>query len=52
MLEKNHNELNIQGEGTIGDPFYNSADCTKAENSFGFTPKYSLVKGLEKLVKK
>ena len=52
MLGKNHNELYIQEEGTIGDPYYNSADCTKAEIFFGFTPKHSLVKGLDMLDKK
>ena len=52
MLGKNHNELNIQEEGTIGDPYYNSADCTKAENFFGFTPKHSFVKGLDMFDKK
>ena len=53
VLGKNYNELNIQEEeGTIGDPFYNSADCTKAKKILGFTPKYSLIEGLERLVKK
>ena len=53
VLGKNINELKMkEEEGTIGDPFYNSADCTKAKKILGFTPKYSLVKGLEMLVKK
>ena len=53
VLGKNYNDLIIQEEeGTIGDPFYNSADCTKAKEILGFAPKYSLTQGLEKLVKK
>lgn len=53
VLGKNFNELHIQEEeGTIGDPFYNSADCTKATKILGFTPKYDLLKGLGILAKK
>jgi len=53
ILGKKYDELIIQEEeGTIGDPFYNSADCSKAENFLGFNAKYDLEAGLNLLVKK
>ena len=53
VLGRNYNDLNIkEEEGTIGDPFHNSSDCSKAKKILQFTPRYSLLQGLEKLVKK
>jgi UDP-glucose 4-epimerase len=40
----------IEEEGTPGDPFYNVANCRKAENLLGFSPKYDLDTGLREFV--
>jgi len=41
----------IEEGGTFGDPFYNVADCSRAKEILGFTPKYDLMTGLTELVK-
>lgn len=51
ILEKPFSEIQITEEkGTIGDPFYNSADCSKAKSLLGFTPQHNLNSGLQKVV--
>ncbi|NBY21189.1 NAD-dependent epimerase/dehydratase family protein, partial [bacterium] len=41
----------VISEGTIGDPFANFADCSKAQRLLKFNPNYSLRLGLAELVK-
>jgi nucleoside-diphosphate-sugar epimerase len=51
ILGKPFKDIQITEEkGTVGDPFYNSADCSKAYNLLGFTPQYDLKSGLQKVV--
>lgn len=39
----------VEEEGTVGDPFNNSADITKAQELLGYAPRYDLNKGLTEL---
>jgi nucleoside-diphosphate-sugar epimerase len=50
-LGKDFNAIDISEEdGTVGDTFYNYADCTKQKNILSFEPEYDLRMGLKKLV--
>lgn len=40
----------IQAEGTVGDVFYNSSDCSKAKSLLGFEAKVSLQEGLSMMI--
>jgi len=40
----------VEEEGTVGDVFYNSADCTLANELFDYKPQYNLEQGLMELL--
>jgi len=51
ILGKHFSDIQITEEkGTVGDPFYNSADCSKAKSLLGFTPQHNLNSGLQKII--
>jgi len=51
-LGSNLRDINIVEEaGTVGDTFYNYADCTKAREILGFEAKFDLNKGLTEYVR-
>tara|TARA_B100000686_G_scaffold354894_1_gene468026 strand:- start:5914 stop:6834 length:921 start_codon:yes stop_codon:yes gene_type:complete len=39
----------IEEEGTVGDPYYNSADCSLAAEILNYQPKYTIDEGLKML---
>jgi UDP-glucose 4-epimerase len=49
ILEKKNVEIVVE-KGTVGDPLYNYADCTKAKKFLNFQPRYSLDQGLRELI--
>ena len=50
-LNRNIDAINIVEEaGTVGDPFSNVADCSKARNILGFVPRYDLMSGVQELM--
>lgn len=52
MLGKRKEKIEIiEDSGTVGDPFYNSADCSRARKMIGFVPRYDLNKGLSELLR-
>ena len=51
VLGKSKDDLKIiEEEGTVGDPFYNSADISKARQLLGFSPRFDLNRGLRALI--
>jgi UDP-glucose 4-epimerase len=51
-LDRKASEVEIMEEkGTVGDPFSNVADITKARDMLGFAPRYDLRKGLAELIR-
>lgn len=40
----------IEKPGTLGDPFYSVADCSKARDILDFVPQYDLAKGLSEVI--
>lgn len=40
----------VEEEGTVGDPFSNVADCSKARRLLGFEASYTLFNGLNSLI--
>jgi len=41
----------IEEPGTVGDPFYCVADCSKAREILGFVPSYDLKRGLSEMIR-
>ena len=51
-LDRDVESLNItEEEGTIGDPFYNSADCSLASEILNYQPNYTIDDGLKLLTR-
>jgi UDP-glucose 4-epimerase len=51
-LDRDIESLNItEEEGTIGDPFYNSADCSLASEILNYQPNYTIDDGLKLLTR-
>lgn len=50
-LGKSYDDLNITvDDGTVGDPMYNYADCSKSIDLINFTPQNNHREGISKLV--
>ena len=51
LLDKDMNKVEIiEEEGTVGDNFYNYADCSMSRNILGFEPQYSFPQGAQELI--
>jgi len=52
VLERPLSEIEIvEEQGTVGDPFYSVACCSKAKDILGFTAQNDLPKGLAEIVR-
>jgi nucleoside-diphosphate-sugar epimerase len=49
-LTENDFQIKVDA-GTVGDPFYNVADCSKARQILNFIPEYDFKRGAAELIK-